>query len=199
MAVAVFAPDHPPAATPVPVLSLRVQPPAFIELLNPLSHIAQGGSIVVDRERVVITMMVITVITEAGELAGASPCGTYEPAGAVHLDRPGDPRSGPGLRWLGSAGARCSTGLPGVRGYPPAPPPCSPFVRQSAPRSTGINRRQSAWRCGIRSCRACFLDVVRLIRGPVSRLPMGHVSPVPQSVPQSDTHAPSSSSKARVA
>jgi hypothetical protein len=49
MAVAVFAPDHSPAATPVPVLSLRVQPPAFVELLNPLSHIAQGGSIVVRR------------------------------------------------------------------------------------------------------------------------------------------------------
>jgi hypothetical protein len=49
MAVAVFAPDHSLTATPVPVLSLRVQPPAFIELLNPLSHIAQGGSIVVGR------------------------------------------------------------------------------------------------------------------------------------------------------
>lgn len=37
MAVALFAPDHPPAATPAPVLLLRVQPPAFVELLNPLS------------------------------------------------------------------------------------------------------------------------------------------------------------------
>ena len=35
MAVAVFTPDHSPAATPVPVLLLRVQPPAFVELLNP--------------------------------------------------------------------------------------------------------------------------------------------------------------------
>jgi hypothetical protein len=49
MAVAVFAPItlQPPGSSPS--YCSEVQPPAFIELLNPLSHIAQGGRIVVCR------------------------------------------------------------------------------------------------------------------------------------------------------